>query len=238
MREVSKSENSYNKLYKRKDNIKIAQYSLKNKFIKEWNSIVDIEKEKKFKIYNIQACCNGNRKTAHNFIWKNLNVINDISKFKEIITNDDNKFSNYKINSDGVIITKKNNVKMNPCKIGGYYVSRLSSDNNTKKNYLVHRLVAMTFIKNPNNYKIVNHKDKNKLNNNAKNLEWCTILQNTIHSCGKKVNQIDIKTNNIIKTFSSINSARVELNKKHVDGIGLVCAGKQKTAYGYKWEFA
>lgn len=38
----------------------------------------------------------------------------------------------------------------------------------------VHRLVAETFIPNPNNYNHVNHKDHNTRNNRVDNLEWCT----------------------------------------------------------------
>lgn len=45
----------------------------------------------------------------------------------------------------------------------------------------VHRLVAKAFIENPNGYNIVNHKDMNKLNNNADNLEWCTNQYNVQH---------------------------------------------------------
>lgn len=54
--------------------------------------------------------------------------------------------------------------------------------NNKKKNYSIHRLVASYFLKNPNNYKYVNHIDGNKLNNNAENLEWCTQSHNVKES--------------------------------------------------------
>lgn len=46
------------------------------------------------------------------------------------------------------------------------------------KTYKVHKLVAEAFIPNPYNYKIVNHKDCNPLNNKVKNLEWCSQKHN------------------------------------------------------------
>ena len=45
--------------------------------------------------------------------------------------------------------------------------------NYKSKSFSIHRLVAMHFIPNPKNYKIINHKDENKLNNRVDNLEWC-----------------------------------------------------------------
>ena len=61
----------------------------------------------------------------------------------------------------------------------GYIAIGLSDDFHNRKGYLVHRLVALTFIPNPNNYPIVNHKDENPSNNRVDNLEWCTPKYNS-----------------------------------------------------------
>ena len=51
-----------------------------------------------------------------------------------------------------------------------------------RKNWLVHRLIALTFIPNPNNYPEINHIDGNPKNNRVENLEWCTKSQNEKHA--------------------------------------------------------
>ncbi len=95
-------------------------------------------------------------------------------------------FPNFEINEHGVVrnaithyVTKQ---RMNP---GGYLYVEMSKDG---KNYtrLVHRLVAIAFIPNPNNYPIVNHIDECSVHNDVSNLEWVTYASNSNHATRNK----------------------------------------------------
>lgn len=66
----------------------------------------------------------------------------------------------------------------------GYHVVTLYQKDKKEK-FQVHRLVASTFIPNPLNLPCVNHKDENKLNNCADNLEWCTYQYNNCYGTAR-----------------------------------------------------
>ena len=68
--------------------------------------------------------------------------------------------------------TKKEKI-LKPVNANGYKRVELCKNKTIKRLY-VHRLVAQSFIENPNNYSCVNHKDECRTNNIVSNLEWCT----------------------------------------------------------------
>ena len=63
-----------------------------------------------------------------------------------------------------------------------YVVCHCMCINNFRKAFRIHQLVATAFIPNPLNKPWVNHKDLNPSNNYIKNLEWCTEIENVVHS--------------------------------------------------------
>ena len=68
------------------------------------------------------------------------------------------------------------------------YMQVLLVKDGTKKSWKVHRLVALTYLPNPNNYPEVNHKDENRINNCVDNLEWCPHDYNCNY--GERLNRI------------------------------------------------
>jgi len=141
------------------------------------------------------------------------------------------------------------------CESQKYYSIAISNLEN-KKYYLVHRLVAITFIPKVKGKRFVNHKDGNKHNNEAENLEWCTTKENNHHSrnslgnvarkwkgkfggnhnTARKIIQKDLSGKKI-KEWSSIIEAARHYNVAR-GGIGNALSGHRQTAAGFKWEYA
>ena len=78
-------------------------------------------------------------------------------------------------------LLKQENVKASHT---NYSRVTLSLKGKTKR-FQVHRLVALTFLPNPDNKPHVNHIDNNGKNNHVSNLEWCTHIENMQHSASQ-----------------------------------------------------
>lgn len=138
----------------------------------------------------------------------------------------------------------------------GYPLTGLTK-NNIKSSFATHRLVAETFIENPESKETVNHIDGVKTNNNVDNLEWNTYKENIAHSWeignhslrpdhmdfmsknsiiknSKKVGRYT-KDNVYIDSFNSIREGaeHVGINYR---GVSACVNGTQLTSGGFKWK--
>lgn len=76
------------------------------------------------------------------------------------------------------------------------------------KMYFVHRLVAEKYVPNPDNKPQVNHKDGNKLNNCANNLEWVSNQENRNHAVENKLQVYGEKCSYAKLTWAGVNYIR------------------------------
>lgn len=129
------------------------------------------------------------------------------------------------------------------------YLTVMLHKNGKYKKFFVHRLVASTFLENPDNLPFINHKDEDKKNNKVGNLEWCNNKYNSNY--GTRNHKISSTNTNgklskpvlqftlsgyLIKEWVSM--AECTRNGFQQSAVCRCCKGKQKSAYGFKWCYA
>ena len=92
------------------------------------------------------------------------------------------EYDNYLISDQGRVFNFKYNRFLKPGKDRYGYFQVILCKNGVRKFYIIHRLVALAFIPNPENKRTVNHIDGIKMNNLVSNLEWNTQSENVQHS--------------------------------------------------------
>lgn len=128
-----------------------------------------------------------------------------------------------------------------------WYLRIRLSNNNISERFSIHRLVAETFITNPENKPQVNHINWIKSDNRLKNLEWCTRSENTKHSINILWNKtfLQKQNKNVAKCDSELNIIKIYNSLREVErffwfkcwSISKVCNWKQKTSYWFIWKF-
>lgn len=133
--------------------------------------------------------------------------------------------------------TRKGIRLLKPVKTQHYFTIDLVKEKKVKK-YLLHRLVAQTFLENKENKPQVNHIDGDKSNNSIKNLEWNTRSENQLHSIstglrttvGAKNSQCKLSDNLVKQIFYDKRIYKL-ISKDFGISIPTVCDIKR----GYSW---
>lgn len=153
----------------------------------------------------------------------------------------------YEVSNLGQIRSLKRNTARNrilkPHDTGRYFQICLCKDGK-QTHRLIHRIVAETFIENPNNLPEVNHKDENKHNNVAENLEWISRIENLTY--GTRLERIGIAKSKAVQAFNEegVMIAEYKSIKEATENNGLAsinisrcCRGIYKRSGGYIWQF-
>ena len=189
----------------------------------------------------ISAVAQGRRPNTFGYKWEYCNdcenKYND-EEWKNIPCDIIDGAKGYKISNYGRVKNHKGRITEGHNHESGYLWVSISP-----KQYLLHRLVAKTFIPNPENKEQVNHIDGNKQNACVNNLEWTTNQENQLHKINsglsntiKAIIQYDLDMNKI-KEYTSITEASIQLNIIRTS-IGKCCNNSQKTAGGFIFKFA
>ena len=136
-----------------------------------------------------------------------------------------NGYPNYLIYNDGRVYTKNRKRFLIPQEIKDGYLRVGLSNSENRKWFLIHRLVALHYIDNPNNKQYVDHIDRNTQNNDISNLRWVTTQENMdnrdlISNTGEKYISYDKKNDGYNIQIPNINKW---LNKNYSlqDAINL-----------------
>lgn len=162
--------------------------------------------------------------------------------------NDDRIRGNYKVSSDGQIMNFTTGLIRKSHLREGYRAMSIPIKHNGStartKTFNIHRLVAKTFHLNPDNLPVVNHKDLNKENNAAENLEWVSYKRNNEHylksAKWKGGNSLKVlkfsRENEFIAEYASIIKA-AKMNNCCAKKISAVCRKQRKTHADFIWKY-
>lgn len=92
------------------------------------------------------------------------------------------EYYNYQVSNLWRFINKKTKIIKNPSLKANWYVCIRLCDKWISKSFNAHRIVAISFLHNPNNKPYVNHKNNDRSDNRVENLEWVTGSENQIKS--------------------------------------------------------
>lgn len=150
--------------------------------------------------------------------------------------------TNYEVSNLGNIRNLETKRNRKPRQTNGYLRVNIQKQGKNK-DLVIHKEVCNAFVPNPDGKLTINHKNGNRLDNNAENLEWVTQQENVQHALVTGLTQISTRPvtkcaldGTVIEEFESFK----EITEKYGfdrSSIIKVCKGRQHTAYGFVWKY-
>ena len=239
LRWCSRSDQIYNQ--DKRDTIKLGraiyQLSLDGEIVQRWNRIIDACNTLELNPPNISECLSKSHRSTGGFKWRYCDEIDDDLPneiWKQIDTSE-----HFHVSNMGRIQTRRLGKRYGHKTDVGYMTVRLYD-----KVELVHRLVCIAFHgKSPSDRPFVNHKNRDKSDNRAENLEWVSQQENAIHaretgllqSKYRSVCKLD-DNGNILDTYTSVKDAVLAVGLKYTTNI-YTAISKGTRSGGYKWRY-
>lgn len=181
-------------------------------------------------------------------IWKDIDGYNGVYQVSNFGRIRSNGFKYVQRSSRGKLVEKYAQPKImaQAYTVEGYLVVTLFK-NGKPRQYKVHRLIAESFIPNPENKPVINHINGIKDDNRIENLEWCTVQENTQHAhdtglCGinaksKQVARLN-EDGSIAEVFeSALQAARAYGHYNSASNLHKICRNGRGRWCGFRWKY-
>jgi hypothetical protein len=127
----------------------------------------------------------------------------------------------------------KSSLKNQRLNQNGYKRCNLKKDGQ-RFDFVIHQLVAKSFIKNENDKCFVNHINGIKTDNRVENLEWVTLSENTIHAVKNRLIKTKLTDKEVLE-ISKNNLSTRKLAKIYNVSASIIWRIKNKTSYKHLW---
>ena len=160
--------------------IRVSQYTMSGDFVSTFNSLTEASNITGAHDSKISLVCKGKRNHTKGFVWRytDMEWKDTAQPYGKEIEN----YPKYIITRDGKVYSKSFKKYLSIRKNSGYEYVTIYKGKKNRRDVAVHILVAETYLENKLNLPYVNHKDRNRSNNNVENLEWCTPSENMFHA--------------------------------------------------------
>ena len=225
----------------------VYQYSLKGKFIREFESADEAAKCVKVHPGTMADACRGKQETCKGYIWKYAPKeakkvpIEKCDASTWVVVPE---FPKYRISTDGRIFSHFHNRELKPSTRKNMSKKICLTDKEgSSKNMAIHQLVARAYLPNPKKYPLVKHLDDDPSNNNVENLEWDNYSGNGFdaYSSGINSNKHPVirlaKSGKELERYGGVTEAATKIGVSRT-ALSYALNGKTKTCCGFKWIYA